>query len=892
MTEKIELIKNESEFTKLFEKVVNASIGVIMVRTREPYRAIDTLRRYCAERHDPADSQSQYEFILWDVLHGLQTFANTRKADGTIVVETRPTKNDVTTVDLKKAFDKISDNAQKKGSINTINVLFNPQPFFENVSIQQHIKQFTQTALECAHRIVMLCQEGADIPPAIENDVFVIDYLTPSMSELYSIWENTPLGDGTPATYFKHFSKEEVKKIIQNAMGMSASEFENALAFAMTDLGEILLTKPESVKPEYIIDRLLKAKTDIIKKTDILELMHVGDLSNVGGLDLLKGWLKLRKGIFSDKAKDFGIDSPKGIMLVGSPGCVDCDTEYFNGDKWVPIKDYQEGDFVLQYNKDGTANMVKPLAYIKGKADLYHLKNYTGSLDQVLSLDHRVIYVTSKGNIAEKPFREIKNLVNRPYGFKASIMHNFVCTDSINTGLTPERLRLLIAISADGHLLPSGKKWRLNIKKERKKERLRELINAVGLPVDERVKTTGFSEFFVPVEYGCKVFPHYFYFLPEDLKKVFCEEVVLWDGSTKGGTRNVELYFTTIKENADLVQFLLAQNGTRVVIHEDNRVGKRHSKSNYTYKTITYTVSRTKTKHTSLLNKPNRPPITITNYTAKDGYQYCFRVPSGMLVLRRNNNIFITGNSGKSLCAKAIAGEFGLPLVKLDIGRVFSQYVGQSEQRMRKALSIVDALGNCVLFMDEVDKGLAGTSGSGDSGTTSRVFGTLLTWLQERDKNSTVFLVTTANNITGLPPELMRKGRFDEIFYVGLPTLKERIEIFKIHLGKRGHTKDINENDLKTVAEHCDKFSGAEIEQVVVTGLIEAFSKGQDKVTMENLINQAKETIPLAISFKEKVDFMENWAKQNAKPASSTITKETIEPHRIRKLNIGGHNAN
>lgn len=565
MTEKLEIIKNEEEFIKLFEKVVNASIGVIMIRTREPYRAIDTLRRYCAERHDPTDSDSQYEFVLWDVLHGLQTFANTRKADGTIVVEAKPSKLDISTVDLKKAFDKLSDNAQKKASINTINVLFNPQPFFENVSIQQHIKQFTQTALECAHRIVLLCQEGADIPPAIENDVFVIDYLTPSMAELYTVWNTTPLGEGTPSSYFKHFSNEDTKKIIQNAMGMSASEFENALAFAMTDLGETLLEKPESVKPEYIIDRLLKSKTDIIKKTDILELMHVGDLSNVGGLDLLKKWLKLRKGIFSQKARDFGIDSPKGVLLVGTAG------------------------------------------------------------------------------------------------------------------------------------------------------------------------------------------------------------------------------------------------------------------------------------------------------------------------------------TGKSLCAKAIAGEFGLPLVKLDIGRVFSQYVGQSEQRMRKALSIVDSLGNCVLFMDEIDKGLAGTSGSGDSGTTSRVFGTLLTWLQERDKYSTVFLVATANNVVGLPPELMRKGRFDEIFHVGLPTLQERIEIFKIHLGKRGHAKDLDENAVKMVAEHCDKFSGAEIEQVVLTGLIEAFSANRDKVTMEDLINQCKETIPLAISFKEKVDFMENWAKQNAKPSSSV---KTIEQPKFRRLNIGGHNVN
>lgn len=565
---KLETIKNESEFVNLFEKIVNASIGVIMIRTREPYRAIETLRRYCAERHDPTNSDSQYEFILWDVLHGLQTFANTRKADGTVVIEVKPTiKVDLTTLDLKKAFDKISDNAQKKPSINTITVLFSPQPFFENVGIQQHIKQFTQTALECGHRIVMLCPEVTEIPLAIENDVFVIDYLTPSMSELYNIWDNTYIGEGTPNTYFKHFTAEDKKRIIQNAMGMSASEFENAIAFAMADLGETILEKPETVKPDYIIDRLLKSKTEIIKKTDILELMQVGDLSNVGGLDLLKKWLKLRKGIFSQQARDYGIDIPKGVLLTGSPG------------------------------------------------------------------------------------------------------------------------------------------------------------------------------------------------------------------------------------------------------------------------------------------------------------------------------------TGKSLVAKAIAGEFGLPLVKLDIGRVFSQYVGQSEQRMRKALSIVDSLGNCVLFIDEIDKGLAGTSGSGDSGTTSRVFGTLLTWLQERDKNSTVFLVATANNIVGLPPELMRKGRFDEIFYVGLPTLKERMEIFKIHLGKRNHKNDLDEKALKTVAEHCDKFSGAEIEQTVVNGLIEAFSANQKVVSIDNIIKQIKDTIPLAVSFKEKVDAMEQWAKQNARPASST-TETTENKPKFRKLTIGGHHVN
>ena len=153
-----------------------------------------------------------------------------------------------------------------------------------------------------------------------------------------------------------------------------------------------------------------------------------------------------------------------------------------------------------------------------------------------------------------------------------------------------------------------------------------------------------------------------------------------------------------------------------------------------------------------------------------------------------------------------------------------------------------------------------------------------------------MFLVATANNIVGLPPELMRKGRFDEIFYVGLPTLKERMEILKIHLAKRNHKNDLLEDGLRMVAEHCDKFSGAEIEQTVVNALIEAFSDKKEVVTAENLIHQIKDTIPLAISFKDKVEAMEQWAKQNARPASSA-GDIVIEKTKFRRLNIGGSHA-
>ena len=340
-------------------------------------------------------------------------------------------------------------------------------------------------------------------------------------------------------------------------------------------------------------------------------------------------------------------------VLTGAAGCVDGDTEYFNGKEWVPIKDYKKGDLVLQYNSDGTANMVYPDKYIKNEANLYQMKNTSGSLDMVLSKDHRFVYLSSKGHLNEKPFGEIISIMKEKGSFSARLLPSFRCTDVRDFQMTPERLRLLIAISADGSLYKSGKFWRIRIIKERKIERLRKLIKDVGLEVDERIFADGYHNFKVPVEYGCKEFPDTFYFLSDKLKKVFKEEVVLWDGSVKSGKREVNQYFTTIKKNADLVQFIFSQFGTRASISVDDRVGKTHFGC-YKYKSISYSVRLTKEKYRSLVHKKGSPFISISPYESEDGFQYCFQVPSGMLVLRRNNNIFITGNCGKSSITKAL----------------------------------------------------------------------------------------------------------------------------------------------------------------------------------------------------------------------------------------------
>lgn len=347
-------------------------------------------------------------------------------------------------------------------------------------------------------------------------------------------------------------------------------------------------------------------------------------------------------------------------VLTGPAGCVDGDTEYFNGEEWVPIRDFKDGDKVLQYNQDGTAELVSPIKYIKGKADLWHIHNISGNIDQVLSDNHRFIYLSTKDNLNEKPFGEVRKILSEKGSFSAFLINSFKINYEIPTSLTPARLRLMIAISADGSLVKSGNYWRVRLKKERKKVRMRELLALNKLEVKENVYADGYSNFNIPVEYGCKEFPSYFYFLPKELKEVFNEEIFLWDGSLKNGNRNVKMYFSTIKKNADIVQFILSQNGYMVNITIDDRLGEFHSSGDYLYKSVNYYVRQTKWKKVSLQRgtrelKERKKGIKIEKFIPSDGCQYCFEVPSSMLVLRRNNKIFITGNSGKSSITKALS---------------------------------------------------------------------------------------------------------------------------------------------------------------------------------------------------------------------------------------------
>jgi ATP-dependent 26S proteasome regulatory subunit len=220
---------------------------------------------------------------------------------------------------------------------------------------------------------------------------------------------------------------------------------------------------------------------------------------------------------------------------------------------------------------------------------------------------------------------------------------------------------------------------------------------------------------------------------------------------------------------------------------------------------------------------------------------------------------------GKSLCAKAVSRLWQLPLLRFDMGRMFGSLVGSSEENVRRAIAVAESIAPTVLWVDEIDKAFAGSQSSGmtDGGTTARVFGTFLTWLSE--KTAPVFVVATANDVSQLPPELLRKGRLDEIFYVDLPSRDERREIFRIHLDKRGRSPE--DFGLDELADASGDFSGAEIEAAIISALYDAFYAKTELSTAQVLAALAQ-TVPLARTMAENVDAQRSWARGRARNAS------------------------
>jgi SpoVK/Ycf46/Vps4 family AAA+-type ATPase len=229
-------------------------------------------------------------------------------------------------------------------------------------------------------------------------------------------------------------------------------------------------------------------------------------------------------------------------------------------------------------------------------------------------------------------------------------------------------------------------------------------------------------------------------------------------------------------------------------------------------------------------------------------------IPKGIMLLG-------VQGSGKSLAAKAVAGAWEVPLLRMDFGALYNKYIGETEKNIRASLKTAELMSPCVLWMDEIEKGIA--SGDNDGGTSRRVLGSLLTWMAENNKP--VFIVATANDMASLPPELVRKGRLDETFFVDLPDKATREEIFAIHLSKRGQKPGLF--DLNQLAEDSEGFSGAEIEQSVVAALYSAHARKTVLMT-KHIAEEIKSTQPLSIVMAEKIQSLQQWAEGRTVPAN------------------------
>lgn len=236
--------------------------------------------------------------------------------------------------------------------------------------------------------------------------------------------------------------------------------------------------------------------------------------------------------------------------------------------------------------------------------------------------------------------------------------------------------------------------------------------------------------------------------------------------------------------------------------------------------------------------------------------------------------------TGKSLAAKATANELGIPLLKADAGRWYGSLVGQSEQNLRSVLEMAEAMAPCVLWLDEIEKGLSGSqsSGSTDGGTSSRVLGTLLSWLQ--DKTAPVFVVATANNVSALPPETIRKGRFDELFFVDLPTSEEREDIWQIHINRKRKAEGY---DLTKLARMTEGYTGAEIEQCWVEAMFSAFDAGRKSPDMSDIAQAVENTVPLSKTAAEQITAVRKWSDGRARAAGGKAAEAEADGNKGRR---------
>jgi len=825
---------------------ITAGYPAVAIRTIEEPRAMELILRVA--------KQKERNLFTWDACRGFEQYREANNFTLNVNAEDCQTPGDAAKTFLA-AVTSTDEDAEDREAPGIL-VFLDLHTWIDNLdpTSERAIKDLVSRASKVGLFVIFLGYNFS-IPASFARYVTISDFDLPDRDELNNLLtlvEASATGGGVKLDALANGEREEV---LRAATGLSAPEAENAFALAVIEAAKEDPTEPRTIEASTVY----REKASAVRRSGLMEIIEPDPrgLDAIGGLDNLKHWIKTRKHCYTRKAKAYGLPSPRGVLAVGVPGCLHPDTPIYDpvdrSTKTVKER-ADEGCcfhvYALSGNQPIIAEAWPPLAY--RKAEMVKLTLDTGEQITVTK-GHRIwngvswveasLVCESLSQFGAYPLPTISGS-----GLEAlRVGDRRYCETAASSGVGYPACRHfcgaqpLFSLGDDRASSPSQADVR---------GRNREHRNQDDRASKSSDKRGGFSS----VQSS-----------PRPARSSFSN---LRGSTSAGGEVHQEpSRLDTPCPNWSPGASQLDPGSS--LIHRDAspQVGARQSKA-------------ASCCASSALIKPSLPigvsgtGRIIKAEDASTEVYYDFHVPT-------HENYWACGmwhhNTGKSLAAKCIGTTLNVPTLRLDLGNMLASLVGESEARMRDALALADAIAPCVVWVDEIEKGLAGSAASGalDSGVGKRILGTLLTWQQEHKAD--VFVFATANQVHQLPPELLRKGRFDEIFYLDLPVATERQEIAAIHLEKVGRkAKDF---DLKKIARATEKYTGSEIEECIRSALFDAYYDKARKVTTADIVAAAKATTPLSRTMAEQIEAIRDFGEKRCRPASAG-TKDKGEQFR------------
>jgi len=768
------------------------------------------------------------QFGMWKVTTGLVV----GRADGTIPAVER----------AKDLLDALALIEVSKEPI--VAIFYNVRQFVAHHQIIQQLLDSVMAArLRGSH--IILVGPHLELPPELKNLVTYVDCPLPTRDAILE--EYRKLTTAYSADIELPADKDEREDLLRAAataaVGLDMMGAENALALSLATCGNVNIKVIQAQKEQEV------------KKSDVLEFISSDEtMDDVGGFKALKEWFNKRRRVFTDEAREYGLPYPKGVLIVGPAGCL-------SGDTVLPFRRGRRNSGRLLSVRD---------AYFKfngipraGKGQGKHRSGSQYLWDsavptQTLSLRddgfigyHEIEDIVYSGEkevflVETDSGRTVKTTAEHPF---LTPQHEFVPLSKLTVGSS---VLLRDLRGGDGrksvvyndrrkmvHSIPfhpvAWDHWISVSKDEPWKQVNYKRTHLARLVVEAEMNKMELTDF-IQVLRTDPMKAAMLNFLPAD--------VVVHH---KDGNEVNDVY-----ENLEPMPHV-----DHLLMHADT------SKFNMRFATTV-----------------EEKIVVIESMGMEDTYDIVMRAPFHNYVAQG----FVVHNTGKSLTAKAIASYLRLPLLRLDMGKIFRSLVGESESAIRMALQVAEAVSPVVLWMDEIDKGLAGMKGSGelDSGVTSRVISTILTWRQET--KSPVILAATANEVQSIPSMVYRKGRLDEVWATDLPFEAEREEIFAIHLRKRKRNPE--KFNVAQLAAQSPDFTGSEIEGCIEDAMFAAFDKGEEVSTV-HLLRALKETIPQARRDAEEVAAVRAWVETRARLVSGGEDKRSpTDTTNVRQLKM------